>query len=370
VLHLACDPLHSPRSTRRPNRALTSTRQDEEPEKMSSTLQGNTTEARGMVAIEEKLLDRHHGQERVAPLAEQGEEKVANGEHDHGLHVQRRHHEEKQSMKKDKKGKGKDDGSSEPEGGYDPMPLPPSEVETYIIKVTFHRATTLPPADLPSFSADPYIMAQMDTPSLAPRHREDPPLRYRGRTERNTREPKWEDEWIIGGFPKEGGTMKVVVMDEDFTSHDDRLGHLKVEIRDLGGPEWKDIKRQRFELKKRWAGRRVNLARAASNILNPLKLCRDKTYRHQRDEIEISVEVIGSLQPGEEWNVGRAFTLGPGRWWQHYSPLLGRIAGTKGGPGEEREGRGKEGQVAQYEYVDRSRHFIIARVADTGPPFV
>ena len=73
---------------------------------MSSTLQGNTTEARGMVAIEEKLLNRHHGQERVAPLAEQGEEKVANGEHDHGLHVQRRHHEEKQSMKKDKKGKG------------------------------------------------------------------------------------------------------------------------------------------------------------------------------------------------------------------------------------------------------------------------
>jgi hypothetical protein len=164
--------------------------------------------------------------------------------------------------------------------------------------------------------------------------------------------------------------MKVVVMDEDFTSHDDRLGHLKVEIRDLGGPEWKDIKRRRFELKKRWAGRRVNLARAASNILNPLKLCRDKTYRHQRDEIEISVEVIGSLQPGEEWNVGRAFTLGPGRWWQHYSPLLGRIAGTKGGPGEEREGRGKEGQVAQYEYVDRSRHFRLVRVADPGPALV
>ena len=311
-----------------------------------SILQGNTSGAKGMVAVEEKLLNRHHGQEHVAPLAEQEGAGKEDGHHGHGLHLRRRDHEKEESSTAGK-GKGKEGGKADgPQGGFDPIPLPPSRVETFIIKITFHGADTLPPADLHNLSADPYVLAQMDTPSLAPRHREDPPLRYRGRTVRSTREPKWEDTWIIGGFPKEGGTMKVVVMDEDFNSHDDRLGHLKVPIRNLGSPEWKDIKRQRFELKKRWAGRRVNLARAVSSTLSPLKLCRDKSSHH-RDEVEISIEIIGNLKPGHEWNVGRAFTFGPGRWWQHYSPLLGRITGTKGG--DEREDGAKEGQVEKYE---------------------
>lgn len=315
-----------------------------------------------MVAFEEKLLNRHHGQSHVAPLAEQhesNEEKDqaglnGQGLHGHGLHVRRRDKQAeavergkaKQEHKPKDKGKGKEKQKDDPEGGFDPLPLPPSDAETYIIKITFHRATRLPPADLPTFSADPYIIAQMDTPSVAPRHREDPPLRYRGRTARSTREPVWEDEWIIGGFPKEGGDLKVVVMDEDFTSHDDRLGHFTVDLRDVGSSRWKDVKRQKFELKKRWAGRRVNLARAASYALNPLKWCTDKSH-HLHDEIEMSVEIIGTLEVGHEWNVGRAFTMGPGRWWQHYSPLLGRIAGTKGG--NEREDGKKEGQVQQYE---------------------
>lgn len=143
------------------------------------------------------------------------------------------------------KPKSKDQGK-EPEGGFDPTPLPPSDKETFILKFTFHSATRLPYADLDNLSADPYILAQLNTPSLPTRHKQDPSLRFRGRTKRETREPVWEESWIVGGVPQQGGTLRVVVMDEDYVGHDDRLGHFKIKLANIGGPGWKDLDHQVF----------------------------------------------------------------------------------------------------------------------------
>ena len=255
-----------------------------------------------------------HGQPGATPIAE---ESGHHADHKMGNH----------SSSEEKK----------PEGGHDPTPLPPSEEETYIIKVTFHRATRLPPADL-SLTTDPYVLAELRTPSIAPRNHGEPRLAFRGHTERSTREPTWEDYWIIGGVPRAGGSLKVTIWDEDYNSKDDRLGHYHCELHDVGGSSWNDIKHQRFELKKRHAGKRVNLARALTTTLNPKRMFEDKR-RGVEDEVEMSVEIIGTLKPGDERNVGRAFTMGPGKWTQHFSPVLGRITGTQGGSEEEEDGQ-------------------------------
>jgi hypothetical protein len=281
-----------------------------------------------MSAFQEKVLGRGHHAEAAVPLAERPE----NANHQNGRNKKSNGHQND--------GSSSDSSSDDdqPEGGWDPTPLPPASEETYIIKITFHSATRLPTADLHNLAADPYVLAQLDTPTIPPRHKEDPPLRFRGTTHRITREPKWEESWTIGGVPKEGGQFKIVIMDEDYMGKDDRLGSLKVDFHDLGSSNWTSIDRRMYDIKKRRASKRVNAARALRSVISPLDVFRDKRD-HVEDQIEISIEIVGKYKPGDEGNVGRPHTLGPCRWLQHYSPLLGRMTGIKGDDKEEGKGQ-------------------------------
>lgn len=294
-----------------------------------------------MVKVEEKIVHRFHdpGEQISGEPDRLGEDsaikektkQVLNKKNGgSGQEKQSKGSEANDSGKKaDSKGKNKDASDKKPAGGYDPTPLHPYRESSYLIKITFHSGTRLPGADFRGFTADPYILAQLDTPSVLTRHKQDPALKYRGKTLRNTKEPVWEDEWFIAGVPKEGGTLRVWVMDEDEMGRDDKMGHFKVHFGDLGAVGgFHPVDHQNFPLKKRKASKRVNLGRALCTVVRPHRLFQDKMDRIE-DCVTLSIEVVEKISAGSDKNVGKPYTVGPARWWQHYSPLLGRIAGTK-----------------------------------------
>ncbi|KAF2178490.1 hypothetical protein K469DRAFT_731521 [Zopfia rhizophila CBS 207.26] len=207
-----------------------------------------------------------------------------------------------------------------PAGGFDSTPIP-SAPSGYTVKITFHRATNLPLADINSLSSDPFIVAQINT-SLQTRHKEDPPLRLRTKTIGQNTDPVWETEWIIANIPASGFKMKCRLYDEDPADHDDRLGNVHVNV----GPideNWPGIKDQKYPVKKRMGSKRAYLVRS-------LAVCFGKA-EHMNGFLYVSVKVLSRTQ-GEDG--GRAYTIGPQYWIRHYSPLLGRLLGQK----EPREG--------------------------------
>ncbi|KAF2015958.1 C2 domain-containing protein [Aaosphaeria arxii CBS 175.79] len=202
-----------------------------------------------------------------------------------------------------------------PEGGFDDTPLlkqPPG----YTVKITFHRATNLPLADINTLSADPFILAELKT-DLPTRHKEDPPLQLRTRTIRQSTDPEWHTEWIIANVPASGFRLKCRIYDEDPADHDDRLGNVHVNVSNLS-ENWAAIRGQSYPIKKRMGSKRAYLLRA-------IAVCFGKV-EHMSGSLFVSVEVLGKT-PGD--NGSRAYTDGPLFWIRHYSPLLGRLLGQK-----------------------------------------
>jgi hypothetical protein len=226
---------------------------------------------------------------------------------------------EKQEQQQDggtdegKKDEEKKDG---PAGGYDSVPIP-KRPSGYTIKVTIHKATNLPMADLNSLSSDPYVLAQLDcdTPT---RHKEDPPLRFRTPTVRQNTDPVWNEEWIIANVPASGFRLKFRVYDEDPNDKDDRLGNVHVDVDSLR-EGWTGIKEQDYEIKMKSGSKRAYGIRALAVCFNSAK--------HFRGDLVVSVELLGRTR--EDGQNGRLYTVGPCRWIRHYDPILGRIAHTK-----------------------------------------
>jgi hypothetical protein len=207
-----------------------------------------------------------------------------------------------------------------PAGGFDDTPVPRAPPGC-TVKITFHRATNLPLADINTLSADPFIIAEIET-ALPPRHKIDPPLTLRTPTVRESTNPEWNVEWIVANIPASGFRMKCRIFDEDPADHDDRLGNAHVD----SGPvneTWAGINNQGFPIKKRMASKRAYLLRGVA-------VCFGKV-EHMSGSLYVSVEVLGKTN---DENGGRAYTIGPQYWIRHYSPLLGRLLGQK----EPREG--------------------------------
>ena len=218
------------------------------------------------------------------------------------------HDAEKQtSPQEDSKSKG-------PPGGYDPTPLTHT-APGCTVKVIFHRAENLPMADLTTFSSDPYISAVITT-SLPTRHKEDPPLRFRTKTQWKTTEPTFDEEWIIAHIPPSGFRLKARIFDEDSSDRDDRLGNVHVDF-DHVDLNWSGIKNQAYKIEKRSGSWRAYALRAVAVCIRETKEMRGRLY--------VSVEVLGQSQG----DGGRAYTIGPNSWCKHYSPLLGRIANSR-----------------------------------------
>ena len=206
-----------------------------------------------------------------------------------------------------------------PAGGFDNTPIPRAPTG-FTVKFTFHRATSLPMADINSLSSDPYVLAQLNT-SLQPRHKQDPPFRFRTPTIRRSTEPEWNAEWIVANVPASGFALKARIYDEDPADHDDRLGNVHVNV-DRISEGWEGIKEQPYKIKKRMGSKRAYLVRGCAALFT--------RGLHMSGDLILSVEVLGRTQAD---NGGRLWTIGPCNWTQHLSPMIGRLTGTKE-PGE------------------------------------
>ncbi|RMZ78233.1 hypothetical protein DV738_g4061, partial [Chaetothyriales sp. CBS 135597] len=203
-----------------------------------------------------------------------------------------------------------------PAGGYDATPVP-SAPPGYTLRITFDGAENLPFADLPTLSSDPYVFAVLKT-GLAKRHPEDADLSLRTPTIHRNKNPTWKTEWIVANVPASGFSLKCEVYDEDPSDHDDRLGKVRVEVPAISD-DWQGFTKQKFQLQKRSASKRAYLFRALATLF-----CRNV---EMSGYLIVSVENLGRT-PGKDG--GRAYTVGPLAWSRHYSPLIGRLTGTKG----------------------------------------
>lgn len=202
----------------------------------------------------------------------------------------------------------------QPPGGHDTTPSAKTSGPRYTVRITFHSGTNIPMSDIDTGHSDPFILAQLNT-DLPPRHSEDPHLRFRSRTIHRSTEPVWNAEWVVAGIPASGFTLKTRLYDEDFNG-DDRLGTLHLDSGRLDD-KWKGYDKQEFKLKKsgadplvyglRWC---ATMARSGKNL-------------HAR--MTISMELLGRTE-GDD--CGKAYTVN-NFWFIHYSPMVGRVAGTK-----------------------------------------
>ena len=228
----------------------------------------------------------------------------------------------KQQKLKDKKN---------PPGGYDSTPIP-SAPDGYTIRFTFHRAENLPVADLNSRSSDPYIHATL-TSSMPKRHMEDPDMVLRTPTIHKNVNPEFNTEWTVAGIPSSGFRLKCRLYDEDSSDHDDRLGNVTIYVNDIG-QNWPGIREESFQIKKRMGSKRAYFLRGCIAMLN-----KDV---HMNGKLYVSAELLGmSDKP-----FGRMYTVGKTSWVKHFSPMIGRLAGTKA---PSTAGHGEDKKTEKYE---------------------
>lgn len=227
-----------------------------------------------------------------------------------------------QADKKDSEKKDDGGGEDQPAGGFDSTPIPRA-ANGYTLKFTFHRASNLPAADLNSQSSDPFILAQLNAHTPL-RHKEDSPLRYRTHTVQKNCSPEWNEEWIVANVPSSGFKLKVRIYDEDPADHDDRLGDVHITEHSLN-ENWRGMKEQRFSVMKRKGSKRAYAARFVFSCFGAKKSLSGDLF--------VSIEMLGRTQ--DDGQNGRMYTVGPLRWFKHYSPMLGRLTNTKEPDSEE-----------------------------------
>lgn len=201
-----------------------------------------------------------------------------------------------------------------PPGGYDSTPILPAK-DGYTVRFTFHRAENLPISDLNSRSSDPYVHATL-TADLPKRHKEDPDLVLRTPTVHENVNPVWNTQWIVAGIPSSGFRLKCRLYDEDPSDHDDRLGNVTIYVDHLD-ESWPGIREENFSVKKRMGSKRAYMVRGCAAMLS--------RKVHMNGHLYVSAEVLGA----SEKPFGRMYTVGLTSWYKHYSPMIGRLAGTK-----------------------------------------
>jgi hypothetical protein len=212
-----------------------------------------------------------------------------------------------------------------PPGGHDSSPIPTAR-DGYTVRFTFHRAENLPISDLKARSSDPFIHATL-TADLPKRHKEDPDMVLRTPTVHKSVNPEWNTQWIVAGIPSSGFRLKCRLWDEDPADHDDRLGNVTIYVHQLD-KNWPGIREEGFSVKKRMASKRAYALRGCAAMLS--------RNVHMNARLYVSAEVLG---PSEE-PYGRMYTLGTTSWFKHFSPMIGRLAGTKA-PGTAKDSQGE-----------------------------
>lgn len=230
-----------------------------------------------------------------------------------------------------------------PPGGFDTTPLPDAP-PGYTLRFRFIRAANLPPGDFHTASSDPFLTATLKA-SNGKRHKEDPDLVHRTPTLRRTTEPEWDDEWVVANVPPSGFTLKCRLYDEDSPDKDDRLGNVTVKVPQVFD-DWEGLPPPgtEFGAKKRMISKRALLLKGLTSLLH--------SDAHITPRLTISIEVLGRSDPP----YAQMYTLGPTSWVKHFSPMIGRLAGTKVNADENDDqagpsSKGEKSKSQKYEYA-------------------
>ncbi|KAB5587832.1 hypothetical protein CTheo_8726 [Ceratobasidium theobromae] len=197
------------------------------------------------------------------------------------------------------------------------MSISSKSAKLYDVEITFHSAHSLPVSDIPLLSSDPYILASVLVPSYSTQEPGPPPLLFRTRTIHKSRDPQWESEvWRVGGVPGAGFMLRVSMRDEDAGKKDDSLGEARVSFfghKKDGAFQAEDdwglvreglyVERRQAPIKKRRGGARTFMTTYAAAALS-------RSISRHGGNVVISVKVLDY------------YSL-------HFSPLLGRVTGTK-----------------------------------------
>ncbi|KAG6006997.1 hypothetical protein E4U21_006517 [Claviceps maximensis] len=203
-----------------------------------------------------------------------------------------------------------------PPGGFDQTPLPPAP-PGFTVRFGFRYAANLPPGDLSTVSSDPFLTATLKA-SNPKRHKEDPDLVYRTQTRRRTTEPEWNEEWVVANVPASGFALKCRLYDEDSPDKDDRLGNVTIKVPQLF-EGWDGISApgKEFEAKKRMISKRALVLKTIASCFH--------SDMHVTPRLCITMEILGKSDPPH----AQMYTVGPTRWTKHFSPMIGRLTGTK-----------------------------------------
>lgn len=232
--------------------------------------------------------------------------------------------------------KFKEKKGGDPAGGFDKTPVPTAN-DGFTVRFTFHRANNLPISDINSLSADPYIQATL-TSALRNRHKEDPDLVLRTPTVHKKTDPEWKYQWTVAGIPSSGFKLKCRLYDEDPSDHDDRLGNVSVHVTHID-KNWEGVREREYEIKKRMGSKRGYLLRGCVALVSH--------NMHLGGRLWLSMECLGE----SEKPYGRMYTIGETMWTKHFSPMIGRMVGTKAPEGTDNGNKQNEKKAEKYEYV-------------------
>lgn len=218
-------------------------------------------------------------------------------------------------------------GNNKPSGGFDTTPLPDAP-QGYDVRFRFHYATNIPPADISTGVADPFIFVVLKG-NNPKRHKDDPDLKFRTRTIRNTAEPKWEEEWIVANVPPNGFTLKCRMYDEDWPDSNDRLGNVTIVVPQVyDGWEGIPTPGKEFAVKKRTMSKRALVFKSVASAVH---------LKHDvKPRICISIEVLRKSDPP----FAQMCTIGPTVSIKHFSAMIGWLVGTKVNANEEADHQG------------------------------
>ena len=198
----------------------------------------------------------------------------------------------------------------------------------YDIAVTFHSATNLAIGDLFSGSSDPYFEAEFSVPSHPhhPHAHPPPTLMYRSKTVYSTRNPQWNEQWLIGGVPNAGFALRIKLFDEDQSNKgNDRLGMTELVVSEVPSMrvdpglvvEQSSEKKYVLKVKKRRANQRAYVSTYCFQLFG------QKSLKKARGRFEVSLEMV------KKSSCKCLCVKGPMRWIVHHSPTIGRLAGVR-----------------------------------------
>ncbi|CAL1706083.1 unnamed protein product [Somion occarium] len=172
---------------------------------------------------------------------------------------------------------------------------------------------------------DPYIRAMISAEYGSSIEDEVPQsITYRTHTERRTLNPTFNDKWIFSGIPISGFTLTMRLNDEDPGNRDDHLGRAVVRLPPEGS-----------ELTEGWSSGDMECKihkrkdSVKSRITTFVAKIATRGEVEHRCRVWISVKVLGRAQNQGD---NRLYTVGPHRYFQHFSPLLGSFLGSTKAP--------------------------------------